>query len=224
MTQTITLSLRSEVVYVTGTVNSVPVTWTRKTITDWSTEAAKSSNNAYEVNITAINSAGTSTELSVTLHLGLELITDRTSEDVAEVRALAKKGFNNLTDAEKQKWLAGMKGAYNYVDLNRVENAVKCLEDMLNNAGYDLNLPIRTDWTVDSLPTESELGEYLENVRTLRNKLDVKNVLPALPANMSRLTHEGANAIEEVLVLLEGYLYEMIRSQIYSNEIFSGEV
>ena len=31
-------------------------------------------------------------------------------------------------------------------------------------------------------------------------------------------------AIEEVLVLLEGYLYEMIRSQIYSNEIFSGEV
>lgn len=174
--------------------------------------------------ITAINSAGTSTDMSLTLRLGLELITDRTAEDVAEVRAFAKRGFQNLTDLEKQKWLTGMKGAYNYTDLNRVENAVKYLEDMLNNAGYNLNMPIKTDWTVDALPTVSELEKYLANVRTLRNKLDIENGFPALPESMSHLTHEGANTIEKVLVLLEGYLYEMIRSQIYSNEIFSGEV
>ena len=53
------------------------------------------------------------------------LITDRTQEDVQRWSALAAKGYSAMTEAEKAEWDAGMKGAYNYTDLNRV---TACME------------------------------------------------------------------------------------------------
>ena len=67
----------------------------------------------------------------------MNLIYDRTAEDVERALALAKKAeAGTLTDAEKAEWLAGMKGSYNATDLNRVEAAVKQLAAELNAAGY----------------------------------------------------------------------------------------
>ena len=68
------------------------------------------------------------------------LIYDRTLEDVAEVRRLLAKldpeTGDGLTAAEQAKWDAGLKGAYNFTDLNRVESAVKTLAAALASAGY----------------------------------------------------------------------------------------
>ena len=68
------------------------------------------------------------------------LVYDRTSEDVAEVRRLLAKldpeTGDGLTAAEQAKWDAGLKGAYNFTDLNRVEAAVKTLAASLTSAGY----------------------------------------------------------------------------------------
>ena len=67
----------------------------------------------------------------------MNLIYDRTAEDVERALALAKKAeAGTLTDAEKTEWLAGMKGCYNASDLNRVEAAVQTLAAELNAAGY----------------------------------------------------------------------------------------
>lgn len=67
----------------------------------------------------------------------MNLIYDRTAEDVERALTLAKKAeAGTLTDAEKTEWLAGMKGCYNATDLNRVEAAVKQLAAELNAAGY----------------------------------------------------------------------------------------
>ena len=67
----------------------------------------------------------------------MNLIYDRTAEDVERALALAKKAeAGTLTDAEKTEWLAGMKGCYNATDLNRVEAAVKQLASALTSAGY----------------------------------------------------------------------------------------
>ena len=67
----------------------------------------------------------------------MNLIYDRTAEDVERALALAKKAeAGTLTDAEKAEWLAGMKGCYNAADMNRVEAAVKQLAAELNAAGY----------------------------------------------------------------------------------------
>ncbi len=67
----------------------------------------------------------------------MNLIYDRTAEDVERALALSKKAeAGTLTDAEKTEWLAGMKGCYNASDLNRVEAAVKSIAAELNAAGY----------------------------------------------------------------------------------------
>ena len=67
----------------------------------------------------------------------MNLIYDRTAEDVERALALAKKAeAGTLTDVEKTEWLAGMKGCYNAADMNRVEAAVQTLAAELNAAGY----------------------------------------------------------------------------------------
>ena len=72
------------------------------------------------------------------------LIYDRTPEDVAEVRRLLAKldpeTGDGLTAAEQAKWDAGLKGAYNFTDLNRVESAVKTLSAALTSAGYPVEV------------------------------------------------------------------------------------
>ena len=67
----------------------------------------------------------------------MNLIYDRTAEDVERALALAKKAeAGTLTDTEKTEWLAGMKGCYNATDMNRVEAAVKSIAAELKAAGY----------------------------------------------------------------------------------------
>ena len=72
------------------------------------------------------------------------LIYDRTLEDVAEVRRLLAKldpeTGDGLTAAEQAKWDAGLNGAYNCADLNRVESAVKSLAAALTAAGYPVSV------------------------------------------------------------------------------------
>ena len=72
------------------------------------------------------------------------LIYDRTLEDVAEVRRLLAKldpeTGDGLTAAEQAKWDAGLKGAYNFTDLNRVEAAVKQLAAALTSSGYPVTV------------------------------------------------------------------------------------
>lgn len=59
------------------------------------------------------------------------LVTDRTQADVERVRELAAKGFSAMTSDEQAEWLAGMKGAYNASDLNRVGTALNYLAGRL---------------------------------------------------------------------------------------------
>ena len=72
------------------------------------------------------------------------LIYDRTLEDVAEVRRLLAEldpeTGDGLTAAEQAKCDAGLKGSYNFTDLNRVEAAVKTLAAALTSAGYPVKV------------------------------------------------------------------------------------
>lgn len=77
------------------------------------------------------------------------LITDRTAADVARVHELAVKGYAGMTAAELAElaeWLAGMKGAYNAVDLNRVGTALNYLRDRLTGVcGRDITWQAKTE-------------------------------------------------------------------------------
>lgn len=136
------------------------------------------------------------------------LIFDRTELDVAELQAVtAKLVAGTATAAERAAFLAGMKGAYNYTDLNRVGAAVEYLTALLNSLGYNVpTLPV-TDWQEGDIPFSARMAQYLANITELRNRLPY--VAPEAPADMTGLTYQEANNIEEILYTLEDVLEAM---------------
>lgn len=94
-TQVLSITLPSEIIYVTGTVNGTAYTWTLIEGA-WTATVDRAADDTYRVALTAVNAAGTSTNFELTLYYGLlTLITDRTAMDVAQKTA---KGFYNATE------------------------------------------------------------------------------------------------------------------------------
>lgn len=156
------------------------------------------------------------------------LITDRTRADVVRAQTLAAKGLDNMTEAERAEWVAGMKGAYNVADLARVDAAVNYLaqialvyiryiEAYLAAAGVDtdplLVPPYEAEdvvvqfpqqaWTEGQIPAAADLEAYLRNIHTLRALFPLPGDVPRLPDSITGLTYSGANAIEAVLAAVE---------------------
>lgn len=154
----------------------------------------------------------------------LELITDRTQQDVARLKVLAQKGFANMTQSERSEWLAPSKGAYNYTDLNRVEDAVAYLSQRLNEYGYNVSIePVRT-WMASDVPTLGEMTRYLKNVRTIREAFVTLSTTPAVPNEMSGFSPADANAIEQILTDVDQLLSNTVASFTMSGERYGGEM
>lgn len=128
----------------------------------------------------------------------MELITDRTQADVDRARTLNAKGWARMTAEEQAEWSAGLKGAYNHTDLNRVEQAVSELAEVLG-----VTVAVKTDWTAQDVPRNADMERYLGNIRRLRAKSAGLAGTPALPTSMAGLDYAGANSIEQFLLDLE---------------------
>lgn len=88
------------------------------------------------------------------------LIYDRTQANVERAAALTAKGLA-MTDKEQAEYLAGMKGAYNATDLNRVGEALLYLQEELNGYGYAVTVtPIQIHHVVYYFQVDSD-GNYL---------------------------------------------------------------
>ena len=225
MTQTISATLPASTVYVSGTVNDVSVVWTNTGGEVWEAVADRADDDIYHVELSIVSSTGASTTASFTLYYGLlNLITDRTQADVDYVARISAKGWSGMTDSEKSAWLLGLKGSYNYIDLNRVGNAVTYVAGRLTEAGYFVPVSPKIDWTESDIPKESDMQTYLEDVEILRSALTVLPETPEVPEDMEGLTYEEANDIERIILAVDDLITKMINSYFYSNEIFSGEV
>lgn len=223
-TQTLRVSLPSEIIFVSGTVNGKAYTWT---LVDgsWQAIVDRAADDTYAVALTAVNALGTSTSYALTLYYGmLNLITDRTQADVDRVRQLARKGFGNMTADEKTEWLNGLKGAYNASDLNRVGAAVAYVAGRLKGYGYVVSVSPRQDWQVTDIPTQESMTAYLADVATLRAVLTVAADTPEVPEDMERLTWQEANDIEKILVDVDELLTRMAAAWFYSGDLYAGEV
>ena len=129
----------------------------------------------------------------------MNLIYDRTAEDIERALALAKKAeAGTLTDAEKTEWLAGMKGCYNAADMNRVEAAVNQLAAELNAAGYTVEI-LPQAFAETDIVRLSQWRQYLANVQALRDAYYTLAETGQLPAPGDKLKYTGANNIEKVL-------------------------
>lgn len=228
MTRSVEIVLNPTVVSVSGTVNGVGYTFeligSLDDMSVWAAVVTRAVDDIYHVVITATSQNGVSTEIDTTVYYGLHLITDRTEEDVNRVKAMLQKGWANLTEAEQAEWNAGMKGAYNYTDLNRVEMAVNYLRDYLAQYGYVAGIgPLRT-WTEKDVPTVGDMQRYLDNVRILRSVLTVFPSTPQVPESVENFTFTKANQLEQILQDVESLVKNMVAAFIQAGEIYGGEM
>ena len=177
----------------------------------------------------------------------LKLITDRTEIDRVRLEALNAKGWDAMTADEKFYWRCGeaeilelldgtletsdgllvgagnavTRGAYNYQDLNRVEEAVQIVSSTAFHlvdeiASYLVEKGVATDamfelpykksdshvppaklWESKEIPSADDLSAYLAKVQIIRDILPTS--APLVPADMDGLRVEEANNIEKIL-------------------------
>ena len=140
------------------------------------------------------------------------LITDRTQADVERVKALAAKGFAAMAADERAEWLAGMKGAYNASDLNRVGTALNYLAGRLASiCGKSITWAAKEDWAVTDVATASQAETYRQQIQAIRDALAYPAGTPDAP-QLARLTYTGANDIERILVLCEELIVNVAKS------------
>ena len=165
------------------------------------------------------------------------LVFDRSQADVDRVFVLKDKimsgGWSSLTSAEQTEYLAGMKGAYNYTDMNRVGSAVSYIANRMTtlqgqldayratmgvadapiyDVPYDPSdvvVSVVTSWTVSSTPTLSQITTYLNNLSVLRRQLTLPVNTPAVPVSLDGMTFEVANDIEQLLCIIDTTLTEV---------------
>ncbi len=158
------------------------------------------------------------------------LIFDRTQEDVDRVYELRNKilsgGMSALSKEEKDEWLAGMKGSYNYTDINRVGEAVQYIYDRMQalpdeldayresqgvedspefHVPYDISKIMvfpTTNATMDEIPTQLYIGFYLANLAVLSDALTLPDDAPNYPMSLDYMTYETANDIERLLYVI----------------------
>ena len=201
--QVLSVSLPSEIIYVSGTVNGTAYTWTLIEGA-WTATVERAADDTYAVALTAVTAAGTSTNFELTLYYGLlTLITDRTAEDVANKTA---------------------KGFYNASDLNRVGAAVQYIAERFASQGYTVAVSPKTDWLASDIPTASELETYRQNIATLRALIAVIKSTPETPETMRFLDYIKANDIERILLDLDTLLTNAALAWYQSGELFAGEV
>lgn len=154
------------------------------------------------------------------------LITDRTISDVQRWLYLRNKGYDNMTEAEKNEWNNGLKGAYNITDLNRVGNAFKYLQNRLVEAGYLLGIEFtpKTDWGGADVLTTVDLTEYINTVATIRGALSALSTTPPVPPNAGSLDFQSANDIEQILIDVEYLINKMQEKPLYCGELYMGEI
>ena len=138
------------------------------------------------------------------------LIYDRTQSDVEY--ALNHPDSNSF-----------LKGAYNYTDLDRIEDWTEYIAEQLNYYGYNVNIStsiLLTTWEMESFPTKVEMERIRSNVQNLKNAFVA---FTSVPTNLERMTYQKANDLEKVLYELNTLINNMIASFYYSGEIYSGE-
>ena len=125
-----------------------------------------------------------------------EPIVDRTAADISYAKAHRDNGDYN-------------KGALNPpYDLNRIEGNCSYLADQLNTYGYDVEITVKTDWTIQDFPYQSEIDRIRDNVNTL---IDVFHRLPGSPdiRYWDSLDWTDMNSLEQNILNIDILLQRM---------------
>lgn len=223
--QNVAVTLPSEVIYVSGTVNGIEYTWTNTEGYRWEAVVARVENEIYVVALTLINDLGSITNANFTLYYGtLNLITDRTERDVERWRLLHSKGWSAMTQEEREEWQTALKGAYNHVDMNRVEGAVEFIAQRLAELGHYVAPELKKTWAINDHPTKADMDRYFGNVALLRSVLPMYPTTPLPPTTQKKLDYLVANDIERILSDVDRRITGIKESWYYAGDVFAGEI
>lgn len=155
----------------------------------------------------------------------LQLITDRTEKDITVVKRLTSRGILDWSDEELAEYLAGLKGAYNAIDLNRVESAVGYISERFVQDGYDYPIPqIKNTWSIEEIMSIKDTQRYLSNIEIMKNMIALPTDTPTVAKNMENFTYTKANDLEKILEVIDQHITKMEQAYMYSGDLFGGEL
>lgn len=143
-----------------------------------------------------------------------QAVTDRSQSDVKRVLELLEKGWKNLTEDEQTEWNSGLKGALNKSDLERIQNNIQLLSEVLE---LDLTVTV----VVPDPPTISFFDEIRENTESIRGAYMIHKTTPTVPEQPLNMI-EKWNDIEKILEDVYGILLNNF-NYYCGNEIYAGE-
>lgn len=130
------------------------------------------------------------------------LIFDRNSYDVEEA-------LNNPNSTNN------LKGAYNYVDLNRVETWGKFIQECLIPYGFKNELYWKNNWNIRDYPTLQQINRIRNNIIAERDFLNLNNNIIV----NDTLDYEQANELEKTFNDIMNYFDENFYSTDSNNKI-----
>jgi len=157
-----------------------------------------------------------------------ELVYNRTQADVDRVYTLKNKiltgGLAALTAEEKAEYLAGMKGAYNYKDFNRLGEAISYLVEQMKKLDiHDSSIVPKVDWAMGDTPTQSQVRNLLSCLTKLRVKLSLPDNAPSVPNSLDKLTYQMANDMELLLWMIDQRITQTTAAFRYSGTMYCGQ-
>ena len=139
---------------------------------------------------------------------------------------ILENGWASLSTAEKNQWNAGMRGAWNYTDLNRIGQAIDYVVTYATNIGWS-NVPsvtTKTDWSVTDIPTSAQLSTYIITPLTaIRNMIEVPSGTPSVPGHFGYMSVGKANNVEKIILAVYNQLVLAQESNVYADEGLAGE-
>lgn len=143
----------------------------------------------------------------------MQPVTDRSQSDVDRVLELLQKGWDNFNTDEKTEWMAGIKGALNLSDMQRIQNNTQLLSDVL-----ELDLDVAD---IPEPPNETFFTSVLNNTEIIRNAYMIHSDTPQTPS-MPVNTYQKLNDIEKILADVYGILLNNF-NYYCGTEIYAGD-
>ncbi len=108
---------------------------------------------------------------------------------------------------------ANTKGAYNYEDLNRIENNCEYVMNLLNNSGLfyiPVEISVKTDWNVKDIPHIKEINRIRNNIITLMNGMNLGEEYKEIEFS-NTMDYVKANILEKDLDLIKYIIESCVR-------------
>ena len=96
-----------------------------------------------------------------------------------------------------------LKGCFNLLDLNRIEDNIAFLAEKMESFSYAPNIHGKR-WSRSDMPNQNDMSRIVDNIRSLIDAFYPPDNSPSLPTTM--LSYDDINAIEENLYLIKQLL------------------